>query len=155
MISLRVPRSSSSSSGSRRMNRSSTVMSGLLDDLDRALRAIGHGATCGLLLVGRDDAVAEDHSVALVVFAEQVGGEVVAATMPLANLGVDPEFHRAAPVFVSALASPATIRVSSAAQSSSLTACRSAVISALPIDSSRQRWASASGDSAGSISPSA
>jgi hypothetical protein len=49
-------------------------------------------------LARRHYALAEDLPEALVVVAEQVGGEVIAATMPLATLGVDLQLHWAVPV---------------------------------------------------------
>ena len=51
-----------------------------------------------VLLAGRDGAVAQDLPVALVVRAEQVVREVVAAAMPLAAAGIDVHLHRVAPV---------------------------------------------------------
>src|SRR5580698_3857506 len=154
-IGLRVP-TSTSARGSRnsRGKRSSTVMSGLLQQVDRAFRAVGSGEPRFLLLAVRHDAGAEDLPEALVVVPEQVGRKVVAAAVALAATGVYLQFHRAVPIFEVApvRARPATIRASSAAHSSSSTACRSGVISALPIASSRQKCARALGDRPASIS---
>src|SRR5260370_40451240 len=107
-----------------------------------------------LLLVRWHGAVTQDRPVALVVITEQAGGEVVAAPVPLAPLRIDLYLHRVAPVWPGPPGMRADIsRVSSAPHSSSPTACRSGVTRALPIASSRQKWANAFGDSAGSSSP--
>src|SRR5215469_15820889 len=158
MISLRVPAGSSSPvSREPGVKRSSAAMSALLDELDRVLGAVQNGQAGVALRFLRHDAVAEDLPVALVVIPEQAGGQVIAAAVPLAEPGIDLYLHCAVPVcaVTAAGASPATTRVSNAAHSSSATAWRSGVMSALPIASRRQKWASALGDSDGSSSPSA
>src|SRR5215469_4042048 len=99
MISLRVPMTSSSrSSRKSSLNRSSAAMSVLLDQLDRALGTVGHRQARVVHLARRHRPVAADRPVALVVLAEQAGGEVVAAAVPLTALGVDLHSHRSAPV---------------------------------------------------------
>src|SRR5580700_159932 len=99
MISLRVP-SGSSPAVSRKswLKRSSTLMSLFLQHADRAFRAVGRRQPCFLLPAWRNDAVAPDLPIALVVLAEQVRGQVVAAAMPLAAVGVDLQFHGVTPV---------------------------------------------------------
>src|SRR5690349_404157 len=98
MTSLRVPMTSSSRSDRKSsVNRSSAVMSALLE-LDRALGTVGYRQASVACLARRHRPVAEDRPVALVVLAEQVGGEVVAAAVPLAALRVDVHSHRSAPV---------------------------------------------------------
>src|SRR6266487_3939248 len=71
MIALRVPNSSSSfvSPGSRgsRGKRSSTAMSGLLGDVDRALGTVGHRQARIVFSAGWYDSVAQYRPVALVV----------------------------------------------------------------------------------------
>src|SRR5215813_9076688 len=129
-------------------------MSALLEQVDRALGAVGHRPACLLHLVRRHHPGAKYRSVALVVLAEQLGNEVVAAAMTLAASRVDLQFHRDTSASGSVLARAITRRLRSALHSWSSTGCRSGVTSALPIASSRQKWASAFGDSAGSISPS-
>src|SRR5437016_5083029 len=100
-------------------------MSRLLEDLDRALGTVGLGQTCLALFARRHGAVAEQPAVALVVLAEQVRDEVVAAAVPLAALGADLHLHRVGPVCAvcrSGPARPATdgaARMSPAAMSSS------------------------------------
>src|SRR5215813_10590782 len=73
-------------------------MSRPLKDLDRALGTVGLGQTCLALLARRHGAVAEQPAVALVILAEQLRDEVVAAAVPLAALGADLHFHRIVPV---------------------------------------------------------
>src|ERR1700680_3256171 len=126
-------------------------MSRPLEEADRPLWTVGRREACFRHLARRHDAVAENRPVALVVVAEQAGGDVVAAAVPLATPGVNVHLHCALPVCAvrPAGARAVTTRVSNAAHSSSPTACRSGVTSALPIASRRQKWASASGDSAG------
>src|ERR1700722_1261016 len=156
MTSFLVPCSSSPGSRGSRLKGSSMAMSALLGQFDRLLGAVEHGQARVVLRLMRHGAVAEDLPVALVVVTEQAGGEVVTAAMPLTELGIDSQFHCAAPVGLGvavAGARPAITRVSSAAHSSSVTAWRSGVTSALPIASSRQKWAIAPGDSDGSSSP--
>src|SRR5580704_6523411 len=98
IASLRVPVCCSSRcSRSSWLKRSSMLMSGLLENEDRRLGAVGGGQACPLLLVGWDYAVAESLAVALVVRAEQLGGEVVAAAMALAAVGINVHFHVAPP----------------------------------------------------------
>ena len=46
-----------------------------------------------MLVARRHDAVAEYRPVALVILAEQAGGEVIAAAMPLAAGGIDVHLH--------------------------------------------------------------
>src|SRR5689334_24703168 len=100
-------------------------MSRLLEDLDRALGTVGLGQTCLALFARRHGAVAEQPAVALVVLAEQVRDEVIAAAMPLAALGADLHLHRVSPVCAvcrSGPVMPATdgaARMSPAAMSSS------------------------------------
>src|SRR5580704_5355608 len=132
-------------------------MSPLLEKLDCVFRTVQDRQACSVLLVRRHGAVVENLPVAFVVVSEQAGGEVVAAAVPLAEIGIDLHFHCAAPVCVvmAAGARAETSRVSNAPHSSSPTACRSGVMSALPMASRRQKWASAFGDSDGSSSPSA
>lgn len=72
-------------------------MSRLLEDLDRALGTVGLRQTCLALFARRHGAVAEQPAVALVVLAEQVRDEVIAAAVPLAALGADLHFHRVLP----------------------------------------------------------
>src|SRR5258708_12141136 len=72
-------------------------MSGLLEKVDRALGTVRDRPARLLHLVRRHYPGAEHHPVALVVLAEQVGDEVVAAAMTLAALRVDPQFHRVIP----------------------------------------------------------
>src|SRR5271169_4071188 len=129
-------------------------MSPLLEKLDCAFGTVQDRQACVVLLVRRHGAVVEDLPVAFVVVPEQAGGEVVAAAVPLAEIGIDLHFHCAAPVCVvrAAGARAVTSRESNAAHSSSPTACRSGVMSALPIASRRQKWASAFGDKPASIS---
>src|SRR5690348_12821757 len=92
MTSLRVPMTSSSRSDRKSsVNRSSAVMSALLE-LDRALGTVGYRQASVACLARRH------RPVAVVVLAEQVGGEVVAAAVPLAALRVDVHSHRSAPV---------------------------------------------------------
>src|SRR6476646_9011070 len=131
------------------MNRSSAVMSG---HLDRVLGAVDHRQPDATFGVRRHGSVAEDLPVSLFVVAEQIRGEVVAATVALTAFRIYLYLHCAIPLSVVLLSAPAT-RTSRAAHSSSPVACRSGVISALPIASSRQKWASAAGDSPGSRSP--
>src|SRR5580698_1944826 len=151
-ISLLFPSTSSSDwSSSLRMKRSSTVMSALLDQLDRAFRAVGHSQPGFAFLLRRYDAVSEDLAEALIVVTEQIGGQVVATAVPLALPGVDQQLHCAVPVCAGAVCagvagtapavrpSPRTIRVSKAAHSSSSTACSSGVIRELPIASRRHK----------------
>src|SRR5689334_20652921 len=157
MISLRVPGGGSlGASRERSAKRSSTVMSALLQ-LDRLFRAVGHGQAGLTLEIRRHATVAEHHPVTLVVVAEQGGGQVVAAAVALATLRVDPylHLHGAAPVCTVAPAGARALatRASSVAHSSSPTVCMSGVTSAPPMASSRQKWASASGDSPWSSSP--
>jgi hypothetical protein len=61
-------------------------MSGLLEDFDRVLWTVGHGEAGVVLSAFRHDAVAEDLPVAFLVFAEEIGGQVVAAAVPLADI---------------------------------------------------------------------
>src|SRR5215469_8901163 len=152
MISLRVPKSSGRSSRSW-VKRSSTVMSALLQELDRVLGAVGDSPAGVVLLLWRHDPVAEDLAIALVVVAEKLRSEVVTPAVPLADLGIDVQLHRDAPVCAGPR--PATMRPSSSLQSALSMLCMPAVTSALPIPSSRHKCASASGDSRSSISPAA
>src|SRR5690348_9226322 len=76
------------------MNRSSAVMSA---HLDRMLGAVDHrqpGVTFG---VRRHGAVAEDLPVSLFVVAEQIRGEVVAATVALTAFRIYLYLHCAIP----------------------------------------------------------
>jgi hypothetical protein len=57
------------------------------------LRAVERRAAGVVLLLWRHDAVAEHLPVTLLVLAEQAGGEVGAASVPLAEAGVDLRFH--------------------------------------------------------------
>jgi hypothetical protein len=79
-------------------NRSSTAISVLLSERDRPFRAVGDGQARGTLGIGRDDAVAENQAVSLVVFAEQLRDQVVTAPVALAQLRVDLQPHNAPPV---------------------------------------------------------
>src|SRR5581483_2922664 len=127
MISLRVPGGGSpGASRERSAKRSSTVMSALLQ-LDRLFRAVGHGQAGVTLEIRRHATVAEHHPVTLVVVAEQGGGQVVAAAVPLATLRVDPYLHGAAPVCTVAPTGARALatRASSVAHSSSPTVCMS------------------------------
>src|SRR4249919_3122766 len=99
MISLRVPRGRSACVSRKScVKRSSAAMSGLPEEVDRALGAVGSRQACLVLFARWHDAVAEDRPIALVVVAEQVGGAVVAAAVPLAALGADLHFHCVVPV---------------------------------------------------------
>src|SRR5215813_4247519 len=130
-------------------------MSALLEQVDRALGAVGHRPACLLHLVRWHHAGAKHRSVAFVVLAEQLGDEVVAAAMALAARRVDLQFHRVTFASGSVRGARAiTRRARSAVHSWSSTACRSGGTSALPIASSKQKWARAFGESAESISPS-
>src|SRR5262249_41785760 len=160
MASLIVPMTSSSrESRKSSVNRSSAAMSALLEQVDRALGAVGCRQARVALLARRHDAVAEHLPVTLVVLTEQVGGAVVAAAVPLTALGADLDFHcgvlvcAVRPAVARGGASAAARRASKAAHSSSSTACRAGGTSVLPIASRRQKWASAFGDSTGSSSP--
>jgi hypothetical protein len=62
-------------------------MSHLLEKLDRAFGTVGRREARVVLLARRHGAIAEDLPVALVVVAEDAGGEVIAAAVPLAALG--------------------------------------------------------------------
>src|SRR5215469_15938463 len=108
------------------MKRSSAVMSGLLEQLDRVLGTVKDRQARLVLAARRHGAVAEYLAVALVVRAEQCGSEVVAAAVPLAALGIDVHFHWAIPVCAGSRlgARPVTTRLSNVAHSSSPTACR-------------------------------
>ena len=90
-------------------------------------------------LIRRYGSVPEDLPVSLFVVAEQVGGEVVAATVALTAFGIYPYLHCAIPLSVVLVPSAPATRASRAAHSSSPVACRSGVISALPIANSRQK----------------
>ena len=68
--------------------------------LDRPLRAVGHREPRLALGVRRHGPVAEHLPESLVVVAEHIGGQVVAAAVALAALGADLHFHRVAPVCV-------------------------------------------------------
>jgi hypothetical protein len=68
-------------------------MSPLLDELDRVFWTVQDRQACVLLLIRRHGTVAEDLPVALVVISEQAWGEVVAASVSLAELGIDLYFH--------------------------------------------------------------
>src|SRR5262245_40351110 len=82
-------------------------MSRPLKDLDRALGTVGLRQTCLALFARRHGAVAEQPAVALVILAEQVRDEVVAAAVPLAALGADLHFHRVVPVCAVCRSGPA------------------------------------------------
>src|SRR5499427_9432247 len=98
MISLRVPIGPSSRlSRYSSVKRSSAAMSALLGYLDRVLGTVGLRQTCLALFARRHGAVAEQPAVTLVILAEQVRDEVVAAAVPLAALGADLHFHRVVP----------------------------------------------------------
>src|SRR5690606_6892642 len=97
MIGLAMP-SRTCSRWSRNTKLSPAVMSRLLGELDRPLRAVGGRAPRQRLQVGRHHAVAEDGAVAFVVFAEQLRGYVVAATVSLTPIDVDLHLHCDAPV---------------------------------------------------------
>src|SRR6266568_1533429 len=104
------------------MNRSSAVMSG---HLDRVLGAVDHGQPCVTFGVRRHGPVPEDLPVSLFVVAEQIRGEVVAATVALTAFRIYLYLHCAIPLCVVLV----------------------------PSASSRQKWARAAGDSPGSSSP--
>src|SRR5262249_57635146 len=90
MDSVIVPMSSSSrESRKSSVNRSSAAMSALLEQIDRALGAVGCRQARVALFARRHDAVAEHLPVTLVVRTEQVGGTVVAAPVPLAAVAAD------------------------------------------------------------------
>src|SRR5580704_13375975 len=94
MISLRVPSGSPPSGGSgSRLKRSSMVMSGLPDEVDRLFGAAEHGAAGVGHGARRDHAVTEHGPVALAVLAEQSGRQVVAPPVSLTALSVYPQFH--------------------------------------------------------------
>src|SRR5215467_12668589 len=93
MGSLKVPSGSTCCSARSCGNRSSTAISGLLGQADGPFRAVGHGQPRGILLVRGHGPVAQDGPVALVVLAEQFGGQVVAAPVSLAHLRVDLDLH--------------------------------------------------------------
>src|SRR5260370_22427979 len=80
------------------VNRSSAVMSRLLEHVDRAFGTVEHRQACTVLFAWQHGALADDRPVALVVRAEQTGSEVVAAAVPLAALGVALYFHCRVPV---------------------------------------------------------
>jgi hypothetical protein len=65
----------------------------LSEHLDRAFGTVGRGPARVTLVARRHDAVAEYRPVALVVLAEQAGGEVIAAAVPLAAGGIDVHLH--------------------------------------------------------------
>src|SRR3979411_1684342 len=94
-------------------------MSRPFKEADRLFRAVGRREACFLLLARRHDGVAENRAIAIVVVAEQAGGDVVAAAMPLATLGVDLHLHCAVPLCAvrPAGARAVTTRVSNAAGS--------------------------------------
>src|SRR5262249_61268414 len=99
MASLIVPMSSSSrESRKSSVNRSSAAMSALLEQIDRALGAVGCRQARIALFARRHDAVAEHLPVTLVVRTEQVGGTVVAAPVPLAAVAADLDLHGVVPV---------------------------------------------------------
>src|SRR5438270_663677 len=106
-------------------------MSGLLDEAERLFRAVGDGQAGVVLQLQRHDAaVTPEDGVAVLVLAEDIGCEVVAASVALAGLGVDLHSHEAVPscAVVAGLAARApTRRPSSSAQSRSSTSCRSGV----------------------------
>jgi hypothetical protein len=61
-------------------------MSGLLEDFDRPLGTVGHREAGIVLSACRHDALIEDSPITLVVLAEQIGGKVVTAAVPLAYI---------------------------------------------------------------------
>jgi hypothetical protein len=94
MISLRVPWGlSSDGSWQSCVKRSSTVISGLLQEVDSAFGTVGRRQACLAFVARRYGAVTEDLPVTLVVRAEQVGREVIAAAVSLAAFGADLHFH--------------------------------------------------------------
>ena len=90
-------------------------------------------------LIRRYGSVPEDLPVSLFVVAEQVRSEVVAATVALTAFRIYLYLHCAIPLDVVPWLNASATRASSAPHSSSPMACRSGVISALPIASSRQK----------------
>src|SRR5271155_1296636 len=99
MISLRVPAGSPSrGSWKSLVKRSSTVMSGLLRELDSVFWTVRDREAGLAVLARRHGSVADDLPEALVVIAEQVGREVVAAAMSLAAPGIDLNLHLGDPV---------------------------------------------------------
>src|SRR5690348_8745613 len=118
------------------MKRSSAVMSG---HLDRVLGAVDHRQAGLAFGVRRHGAVPEDLPVPLFVVAEQARREVVASAVALAAFRIYLYLHCVIPLYVVPWLSASATRASSAPHSSSPIACRSGVISALPIASSRQK----------------
>jgi hypothetical protein len=72
-------------------------MSPLLEQFDRAFGTVESGQAGVALLVRRHGSVGQDLPVTLVIISEKAGGKVVAAAVPLAELGIDLHFHCAAP----------------------------------------------------------
>jgi hypothetical protein len=68
-------------------------MSGLLEKLNRVFRTVCDRQASVLLLVPWHDAVLQDLPVALGILPEQTRGEVVAAAVPLTEVGVDLDSH--------------------------------------------------------------
>ena len=101
------------------------------------LGAVDHRQAGLAFLVGPHGAVPEDLPVPLFVVAEQARREVVAAAVALAAFRIYLYLHCSVPLSV--VPSASATRASSAPHSSSPIACRSGVISALPIASSRQK----------------
>jgi hypothetical protein len=80
------------------VKRSSTLISGLLEEVDGAFRAVGPREAGPALLARRHHTLAQDFPVTLVILAEQVGREVVAPAVSLAEFSVDSDFHCVLPV---------------------------------------------------------
>jgi len=73
-------------------------MLSLLEQYDGAFGAVEGGQAAIALRIRRHGGVGKYVPVTLVVVSEQAGGKVVAAAVPLAELGIDLYLHRAAPV---------------------------------------------------------
>jgi hypothetical protein len=93
-------------------------MSALLKEFDRVLGAVGRREARVALAGRRNGPVGQDPPVALLVLAEQRGGEVVAAAVTLAAIGADLRSHGVAPVcsLMAARAMAVTTPVSGAAR---------------------------------------
>jgi hypothetical protein len=72
-------------------------MSALLGKLNRVLGTVRDRQESVLLLVRRHGALTQNPPVSLGILPEQVRGEVVAAAVPLALVGVDLNFHCVTP----------------------------------------------------------
>src|SRR3954454_3106807 len=148
--STRVPSDGSRGTGWKSSaERSSTVIS-VLHQLDGCLGAVGLGEAGVVLSAGRHLPVTDDGAVALLVLAEEVRREVVAAAVALTAFAIDQHSHVAAP---RGGARAGTRRARKAAHSCSSTSSRSGATRAVPTARDRQKCATAAGGSAGSSSP--